>query len=138
MNMTERSVFSFGAGYRRISPAMAIKSLAMNFPNMGFMFKNKSRCIFYFNCHLQARTLGVNRRLIKHQRKQNRHPRMDNPEAHQEMKQIKTAKKSEQHESYRKHGKWNQVLAENKQFLFLIRHSLIIKCGDRGQKTPST
>jgi hypothetical protein len=63
---------------------------------------------------------------------------MDNPEAHQEMKQIKTAKKSEQHESYRKHGKWNQVLAEDKQFLFLIRHSLIIKCGDRGQKTPST
>jgi hypothetical protein len=51
---------------------------------------------------------------------------MDNPEAHQEMKQIKTAKKSEQHESYRKHGKWNQVLAENKQFLFLIRNEYFV------------
>ena len=61
---------------------------------------------------------------------QNRHPRMDLPEAHQVRKQIKTTKKSEQHESYRKHGNWNQVLAEDRQFLFLIRHPLIIKCSD--------
>ena len=42
-------VFSFEAGYLRISSAIAIKSLAMNFPSMGLMFKTKSRCIFYFN-----------------------------------------------------------------------------------------
>jgi hypothetical protein len=29
-------VFSFEAGNRRISPAIAIKSSAMNFPSMGF------------------------------------------------------------------------------------------------------
>jgi hypothetical protein len=42
-------VFSFEAGNRRISPAIAIKSPAMNFSRMGLMFKNKSRCLFYFN-----------------------------------------------------------------------------------------
>jgi len=42
-------VFSFDAGNRHISPAIAIKSPAMNFPSMGLMFKNKSRCLFYFN-----------------------------------------------------------------------------------------
>ena len=33
-------VFSFEAGYRRISPAIAIKSLAINFPSMGLVLKN--------------------------------------------------------------------------------------------------
>ena len=42
------AVFSFEAGNRHISPAIAIKSLAMNFPSMG-MFKNKLSCLFYFN-----------------------------------------------------------------------------------------
>ena len=45
----EQSVFSFEAGNRRISVAIAIKSSTMNFPSMGLMFKNKSRCLFYFN-----------------------------------------------------------------------------------------
>jgi hypothetical protein len=42
-------VFSFEAGNLRISPAIAIKSPAMNFPSMGLMFKIKSRWLFYFN-----------------------------------------------------------------------------------------
>jgi hypothetical protein len=44
-----KAVFSFTAGNRRISPAIAIKSPAMNFPSMGLMFKNKLSCLFYFN-----------------------------------------------------------------------------------------
>ena len=41
--------FSFDAENQHNSPANAIKSPAMNFPIMGLMFKNKSRCLFYFN-----------------------------------------------------------------------------------------
>jgi len=43
-------VFSFEGGNRCISPAIAIKSPAMNFSSMGSMLKNKSSCLFYFNC----------------------------------------------------------------------------------------
>ena len=43
------TVFSFDAGNRRISPAIAIKSPAMNFPSMALMLKNKSSCLYYFN-----------------------------------------------------------------------------------------
>ena len=32
-----------------ISPAIAIKSPAMNFPSMGLMLKNKLSCLFYIN-----------------------------------------------------------------------------------------
>ena len=44
------AVFSFEAGNWHISPAIAIKSPAMNSPSMGLMLKNKSSCLFYFNC----------------------------------------------------------------------------------------
>ena len=39
-------MFSFEAGYRCISLAIAIKSLAIN---LGLMLKKKSSCLFYFN-----------------------------------------------------------------------------------------
>ena len=42
-------MFSIEARNQRISPAIAIKSPAMNFPSKGLMLQNKSSCLFYFN-----------------------------------------------------------------------------------------
>ena len=47
--VTAFTVFSIESGNRRISPDIAIKSPAMNFPSMGLMLKNKLSCLFYFN-----------------------------------------------------------------------------------------
>ena len=42
-------MFSFEAGNRHISPAIAIKSPAMNFPSIGFNVQKKIVLSFYFN-----------------------------------------------------------------------------------------
>ena len=58
------TVFSFDAGNRHISLA-----IAMNFPSMAFMLKTKLSCLYYFNsvslsfAGMYKCTLGVNRGL---------------------------------------------------------------------------